>query len=344
MTQWSAEGLASRLGGFELGPVDLDLGEGHAVAVLGSSGAGKTTLLRTLAGFLPARAGRLLRDGRDVTDHAPERRGLGYVPQGLGLLPHRTVERNVSYPLEVRGRTDARSRARSLLDRFGLRALAGRRPAQLSGGELERVALARALAAEPELVLWDEPWQALDVEARHELALVFDELREADRVPVVVVTHDPALAFSVAGSFLVLRRGRVAFLGAPMALLERPVDRFTARFVGFENVYDRSSLCTASPDGLAAWLRARAGAEGVAFPRPRLPPEGGGGGRWEGIVHSARPTPDGVALAVATGGLSVAVLLPAPTPRSLPRPGDRLRFDIDEGRVRALGPDGSGPG
>ena len=120
MTSWTVAQLGARQETFELGPVDLDLGPGAVVAVLGRSGAGKTTLLRTLAGFLRARSGTIVRDGTDVTHAPPERRGLGYVPQGLGLLPHRTAQGNVSYPLEVRGRLDARARSLELLERFGL--------------------------------------------------------------------------------------------------------------------------------------------------------------------------------------------------------------------------------
>ncbi len=282
MTTWKVEGVESQLDGFHLGPVDLELGPGRAVAALGSSGAGKTTLLRTLAGFLPARSGRIVRDGVDITDWMPEERGLGYVPQGLGLFAHRTVERNVRFPLEVRGRRDARARTQELLERFHLTPLQHRYPARLSGGELQRVAIARALAAEPELIVWDEPWQALDVEARYELGQVLQELRETDRVPVLVVTHDPGLAFSLADRFLVLRRGRVAWQGDAGALLDHPFDGFSARFVGLENVFDRPELEARQATPFIAWLLERAGEEGVAFGRPLVagpPGRGAGVGR-----------------------------------------------------------------
>ena len=348
MTRWSVERLTSRLERFELGPVDLTLGPGEVVAVLGASGAGKTTLLRTLGGFVPASSGRIAREGIDLTGWPPERRGLGYVPQGLGLFRHRTVERNVSYPLEIRGRTDALRESRALLERFGLGPLARRYPASLSGGELERVALARALAAEPELVLWDEPWQALDVEARHELSLVFEELRSAARMPVVVVTHDPGLAFSVADRFLVLRDGRVTFQGAPGELLEHPTDPFTARFVGYENLFDRAALTAGVPGSLEAWLLARSGPAGIAFPRPLLPTDAERSGTWEGVVRSARPTPEGGAVAATVGSLSVALRLGTLPGARLPSLGDRVRFGVDETTVRPLGaPDAgvrSGPG
>jgi ABC-type Fe3+/spermidine/putrescine transport system ATPase subunit len=343
VTHWSVEGVTSRLERFELGPVDLALTPGRVVAVLGSSGAGKTTLLRTLAGFLPARSGRIRRDDEDLTDRPPERRGLGYVPQGLGLFPHRTVERNVSYPLDVRGRTDARARTRPLLERFGLTPLARRYPARLSGGELERVALARALAAEPDLVLWDEPWQALDVEARYELGRVFEELREVDRIPVVVVTHDPALAFSVADTFLVLRRGRTGFAGDPSVLLERPVDAFTARFVGYENVYDRPTLERGERGSLAAWLADRAGTGGVAFARPVVSAGPVPSGAWDGVVRSAHPTPEGLALTATVAPLSVALRVVPPLSAPLPSVGDPVRFGVEEKSLRPLATVDPGP-
>jgi ABC-type Fe3+/spermidine/putrescine transport system ATPase subunit len=338
VTSWTVEGVESRLDGFHLGPVDLTLAPGRVVAVLGRSGAGKTTLLRTLAGFLPARSGRILRDGIDLTDRPPEARGLGYVPQGLGLFAHRTVERNVSYPLEVRGRRNPVAQIRPLLDRFGLTSLARRYPARLSGGELERVALARALAAEPELVLWDEPWQALDVEARHDLGRVFEELRETERIPVVVVTHDPGLAFSVADTFLVLRAGKVGLQGDAATLLTDPSDPFTARFVGFENVYDHASLEAGRPGSLASWLSERAGPEGVAFPRPvTQSAEEGSAGSWEAVVRGAHPTPEGLALTVRVDSLTVAVRGSWPGTGPVPSIGHRVRFEVDEKSVHPLG-------
>jgi thiamine transport system ATP-binding protein len=338
MSVWTVEGAEATLDHFRLGPVDLEIAPGRVVAVLGSSGAGKTTFLRTLAGFLDLAAGRVLRDGRDVSGLAPERRGLGYVPQGLGLFPHRTVERNVSYALEVRGRTDARARSRELLGRFGLSRLAHRYPALLSGGEAQRVALARALAAEPELIVWDEPSQALDVEARHDLALVIQELKQDERVPVVFVTHDPGLAFATADEFLVLRDGRVQLRGDSGELLDRPPDAFAARFVGFDNVFDRAVLKAAAPGSLGAWLLDRAGPAGIAFPRlPVTPP----GGPWEGVVHGVRPTPEGMAVTVKVDDLWVELRLVPPTGGPMWAPGQRFRFALNEERLRSLGPPGA---
>ncbi|MGC2289795.1 MAG: ATP-binding cassette domain-containing protein, partial [Thermoplasmata archaeon] len=282
MSHWVVEGLETDLGAFHLGPVSLDLTPGSAVAVLGTSGAGKTTLLRTLAGFLRPKGGRVLRDGVDISRWLPEERCLGYVPQGLGLLPHRTVERNVRYPMELRGRRDAASRTRELLDRFHLAPLAHRYPSRLSGGEQQRVAIARALAADPGLIVWDEPWQALDVIARYELGLVLHGLREVDQIPMVIVTHDPSLAFSVADSFVVLASGRVREQCDAMTLLRAPVDPFAARFVGYEDVFDRATLAGGAPGSLRTWLRERSGPDGIAFGTPGVSAGPGGPAVWDG--------------------------------------------------------------
>jgi len=341
MSEWLVDAVETDLDAFHLGPVDLSLRSGQAVAVLGSSGAGKTTFLRTLAGFLPVRGGRLLRDGVDISDWLPEERSLGYVPQGLGLFPHRTVFGNVRYPMELRGRLDANARTDDLLARFHLTALQHRHPARLSGGEQQRVALARALAAEPEMIVWDEPWQALDVGARHELGLVLKDLRETERIPVVVVTHDPGLAFSLADSFLVLDHGRMRFSGGPTDLLEHPSDAFVARFVGYENVYDRASLEAGRERPFPAWLLSVAGPGGVALGNPEVVPTTGVPSTWEGTVRSARPNPEGLAIELAVDDLMVTARLPRPWPATLPAVGDRLRFNVGPTAVRRL-EDGAG--
>ncbi|MCI4324936.1 MAG: ATP-binding cassette domain-containing protein [Thermoplasmata archaeon] len=334
---WVVEGVESDLDQFHLGPVNLTLAPGNAVAVLGASGAGKTTLLRTIAGFLRLRKGRILRDGVDISALLPEERSLGYVPQGLGLFPHRTVEGNVRYPMEIRDRPGAKERTQELLDQFRLRPLAHRYPARLSGGEQQRVALARALAADPGLIIWDEPWQGLDVLARYELGLALHELRQSERVPMVVVTHDPTLAFSVADSFVVLRGGQVREQCDAATLLRAPADPFAARFVGFENVFDRDALSAGAPGSLRAYLLDRAGSEGVAFASPHLGPMPSDTGRWEGKVRSARPNPHGFTVELLADGLVIAVRIPPPMTPPLPALGESVRFDVEHATLQVLG-------
>ncbi|MCI4329663.1 MAG: ATP-binding cassette domain-containing protein [Thermoplasmata archaeon] len=335
--EWVVQGLEADLDHFHLGPVDLTLAPGNAVAVLGASGAGKTTLLRTLAGFLRLRRGQILRDGVDISGWLPEERNLGYVPQGLGLFPHRTVARNIRYPMEIRDRAGAEERTKELLEQFRLTPLANRYPSRLSGGEQQRVALARALAADPGLIVWDEPWQGLDVLARYELGLVLHELRQAERVPMVVVTHDPTLAFSIADSFLVLRTGQVREQCDAATLLRAPADPFAARFVGFENVFDPEALAKGPPGSLRAFLRERSGSEGVAFASPSLGPLPVGIVQWQGTVRSARPNPHGFTVEVLVDGLVISVRIPPPMAPPLPVLGDTVRFGIEPATVQPLG-------
>jgi ABC-type Fe3+/spermidine/putrescine transport system ATPase subunit len=337
---WTIEGLQTALDHFHLGPIDLTLTPGSAVAVLGTSGAGKTTLLRTLAGFLRVRGGRILRDGVDISSWLPEERRLGYVPQGLGLFPHRTVERNIRYPMELHPGPEVATRTQELLTQFHLEPLAKRYPARLSGGEQQRVAIARALAADPGLIVWDEPWQGLDVLARYELGLLLHELRETARIPMVVVTHDPSLAFSIADSFLVLDRGRVLEQCDAATLLAHPANPFAARFVGLENVFEPAALAAGAADSFRGWLRRHAGPLGVAFASPPLPPPSSATPLWDGTVRAARPSPHGLTVEVLADELLVTLVVPPPVKAPLPALGARLRFGVDSSALRPLEPRG----
>jgi putative spermidine/putrescine transport system ATP-binding protein len=336
MSHWVVDAIEAQLDSFHLGPVSLEVGPKQTVAVLGPSGAGKTTLLRTLAGFLPVERGHLFRSGEEISRWLPEERRLGYVPQGLGLFPHRTVARNVRYPMELREGTNAERKTAELLERFHLASLADRYPARLSGGELQRVALARALAAEPELILWDEPWQALDVLARHELGEILHDLQATEGIPVIVVTHDAALAFSIADSFVVLEGGRSRPPCDAATFLRTPTDAFVARFIGYENVFERAALEAISSSPLASWLREHAGAGGIAFSTREFSEEGATGLSWEGRVRSARPGPYGIAVELLSGELLISLRMPSSTSNPIPKLGQRLRFEIDPSSAHAL--------
>jgi ABC-type Fe3+/spermidine/putrescine transport system ATPase subunit len=335
----SVEGLLVRRGDFELGPVDLELASGAATAVLGPSGAGKTTLLRAIAGFLPLRAGRILRDGQRVDNEPPERRRFGFVPPNLGLFPDRTVRANVAYPLRLAGRTDTEERTRSWVERFGLGALAGRYPAQLSSGERQRVAMARALAAEPAALLWDEPLAALDVESREELLELLRELLDSIGTPLVLVTHDPAAAAALATTYVVLSGGRVRFSGAPAALATASLDRFTARFLGYDNLYSPVELEAARGQPLGSRLRSAAGADGVVVPSTAL--------RWTaragaaGVVAALRSTPGGWLLALREGPLTFRVRVEGAVPGV--RVGDAVDLAVDDRALRPLEEPVGGP-
>jgi osmoprotectant transport system ATP-binding protein len=211
----------------------------HAVAVLvGSSGCGKTTLLRMVNRMVDPSSGTVSIDGVDVRSMDPVklRRSIGYVLQAGGLLPHRTIADNVATVpvLEGRSRRQARQDALGLLERVGLdTALADRYPAQLSGGQQQRVGVARALAADPNILLMDEPFGAVDPIVRDQLQAEMRSLQAELGKTIVFVTHDIDEAFALGDEVLVLRKGaEIAQRGTPAEILATPADEFVASFVG----------------------------------------------------------------------------------------------------------------
>ncbi len=196
-------------------------------ALLGRSGAGKTTLLKALAGLLPAA-------GTPWAGLAPERRPVGYMPQGAALFPHLTALENAAYAL--RG-PDRFTRAQSLLDDLGIGALAARPAARLSGGEAQRVALARALGRGPELLLLDEPSAGLDGATRDAVMLALIETIDARGIPALAATHDPAVA-GLADWLVLLAGGGIIQQGTPRAVFDHPVSVAAAELLGFQNIWE----------------------------------------------------------------------------------------------------------
>lgn len=222
--------------------VSFALPAGQTLVLLGSSGSGKTTLLRMLNRLVEPDSGTVEVFGQDVRQARPEvlRRGIGYVIQQVGLLPHYTVAENVGVVPRLLGHDAARIKARTnaLLERLHLppARFAGQYPHQLSGGQQQRVGLARALAADPPLVLLDEPFGALDPITRAGIRREFRELDELRRKTVVLVTHDVQEAFELADQILLLDAGRVQQLGTPRELLFRPANDFVRRFFEAEKL------------------------------------------------------------------------------------------------------------
>ena len=227
----------------ELGSLQLDValeGDEAPMALIGPNGSGKTTLLRTIAGAHRPTSGRIVLADRVLFDSSlaidlpPERRRVGYVPQGYGLFPHLTVLDNVAFAwLSRRPRVARQARASAaleLLDRVGCGHLAARTPTHLSGGERQRVALARALMIDPSILLLDEPLAALDAPARRSLrAYLARHLREAGS-PSIVITHDVRDVRALGAEVCVLEGGRVVQRGSAEALAARPETPFVAEF------------------------------------------------------------------------------------------------------------------
>jgi osmoprotectant transport system ATP-binding protein len=245
--------------------LDLDAPSGQITVLVGPSGCGKTTSLRMINRMIEPTSGRIWLDDRDTAKVKPAqlRRGIGYVIQHAGLFPHRTVVDNVATVPVLTGtdRRTARRRAMELLDRVGLdAALAERYPAELSGGQQQRVGVARALAADPPVMLMDEPFSAVDPVVREQLQNEFLRLQGELGKTIVFVTHDIDEAIKLGDAVAVMRiGGRLAQLASPAELLSRPADAFVAGFVGRDRGYRALGFAEAGELPLTAEPVARIG-------------------------------------------------------------------------------------
>jgi len=205
------EGVTVRAGAFSLEGVSFEVAAGAYAVLMGKTGMGKTTLLEAICGLRPLDAGRIRVGGRDVTDLRPGDRGISYVPQDRALFSAMTVRENLAFAPSVHGWDPGETSARveELAALLGLEALLDRRPAGLSGGEAQRVALGRALAARPDTLLLDEPLTALDDETREGMFALLQSLRKAAPVTVVHVTHSREEARRLADKVYILREGAV---------------------------------------------------------------------------------------------------------------------------------------
>jgi iron(III) transport system ATP-binding protein len=221
--------------------VSLSIRSGELVAVLGPSGCGKTTLLLAIAGLLPVQSGTIAIGEREISRAgrtvAPEKRGVGWVPQEASLFPHLSVGDNIGFAVPRRGASSAAARARAeriaeLAHLVGLDDYTGRAPNQLSGGQAQRVALARALAPRPDLLLLDEPFAALDTQLRTGLRREVAELLRAQGTTSLLVTHDQEEALTLADRVAVLHDGKLAQFGTPEEIYQQPATDWVASFVG----------------------------------------------------------------------------------------------------------------
>ncbi len=217
-----------------LGAIDLTIASGELLVVLGPSGSGKTTLLRLIAGLESPTSGAVRIDGRDLTPVPPHRRDVAMVFQQAALYPHLSVFDNLAFGLRARGvpRNQVRSKVNTVAGLLGLDPLLGRRPGALSGGERQRVAIGRAIAREPRVLLFDEPFSSLDLPLRVALREEVVELQRRSGTTLVHVTHDQAEAMLMGDRVAILDRGRLLQCSPPRALYDHPAHRFVATFVG----------------------------------------------------------------------------------------------------------------
>src|SRR3954470_13144309 len=233
-----ARNVTKRYGEFAaLDDVSVAVRDGSLTALLRPSGGGKSTLLRVIAGLEEPDAGTVIIGEKEVTDHPPQRREVGFVFQHYAAFKHMTVADNVGFGLAVKKRPKDQiaARVQELLDLVGLSHLGKRYPNQLSGGQRQRMALARALAVEPQVLLLDEPFGALDARVREELRAWLRRLHDEVHVTTIFVTHDQEEALEVAEQIVVMNAGKVEQTGPPRELYDYPKSEFVMSFVGSVN-------------------------------------------------------------------------------------------------------------
>ena len=298
-----------------LAGADLGVADGSVIAVLGPSGSGKSTLLRAIAGLQGLDRGTVELDGTSLAGVPSHRRGIGLMFQDDALFPHRDVAANVGFGLRMQSaKSDViTARVTEMLALVGLAGKEHRSIGSLSGGERKRVALARALAPSPRVLLLDEPLGALDRPLHDRLVTELGALFREIGQTTVYVTHDVAEAFALGERVAVMRDGRVLQVSAPEQLWTNPSDAWVARFIGLANVEDRGSTAVVTrPEGVT--LRADPSGEAV-------------------IVSSRR---DGPLVTLRARYDSGTVIVSAHAGSDGPSPGDRVRVEIDPEAVTLI--------
>lgn len=248
----SARGLTLSFGTRKvLEGVSFDVYEGEFLSVLGPSGCGKTTLLRVLLGLQKPDGGQILKDGEEITNTPTAARGMGVVFQNYALFENMTVIGNVEYALRVRkenrgkeGRARVRREALAMLERLGLSEHKDKKPSALSGGQMQRTAIARTLLVKPDILLFDEPMSALDATTRVALREELVNLHRALGTTVIYVTHDQEEAFAMSDRIMVMREASVVQTGTPREILASPADGYVKEFVS-ENLAARAAALSA---------------------------------------------------------------------------------------------------
>ena len=237
----SVIGLSKRFGKTSvLENISFDVAEGEVLVLLGASGSGKTTILRIIAGLEMPYTGKVILHGKDVTELPARERGVGVIFQSYALFPKMTVEKNVGYGLRIRKRKrkEIRETVNELLKLVQLEEHRKKYPSQLSGGQQQRVAIARTLAYQPEVLLFDEPFGALDTQTRGHLRREIRALLKKVNVPAIFITHDQEEALELGDRVAVLNVGRIEQIGTPFEIYNTPATEYVATFLGAANVLD----------------------------------------------------------------------------------------------------------
>ena len=315
--------------------ISLDVADGEFIALVGPSGCGKSTLLRMIAGLERVTGGTILLDGRIINEVAPKDRDVAMVFQSYALYPHMTVRENMGFALRMAG--VARAAARVQIDRtadiLGLGPLLDRKPKELSGGQMQRVAMGRAIVRDPALFLFDEPLSNLDAALRTRVRGEIKALHARLQTTTIYVTHDQVEAMTLADRLVVMRDGHVEQIGTPLDLFDHPATTFVAGFIGtpamnlLEGVVEGTEIRLSS--GLFLPLPAGSLPPGLQGPiilgiRPGQLQRAETG--WPFVVTTVEPMGQETHVGGTIGGCEAAIALQG---RSFPKPGDVLTVAPD---------------
>ena len=303
--------------------VSMDIGQGEFFSLLGASGCGKTTLLRMLAGFESTSRGEIFIDGQAMSDVPPHHRPVNMVFQNYAIFPHLNVRDNIAYGLRrlrlARAKRD--ELVDEMLDLIKLPGYGSRKANELSGGQRQRIALARALILRPKVLLLDEPLGALDKQLREQMQLELRALQRQVGITFVFVTHDQHEALSMADRLAVFNEGRIAQIGTPQDIYDRPKTRFVADFVGSSNVLPPD--LTRALGGPAAWASLRAEAVQLSA-----------GSGLRGTVAAVRYLGAGSRVVLRLGEAEIAAYVPSGAP--VPDPGTEQGFVVDPAALHVM--------
>ncbi|WP_442112868.1 ABC transporter ATP-binding protein [Pseudomonas sp. NUPR-001] len=324
----SVQNLQKSYGGSPVfNDINCQIQRGEFVTLLGPSGCGKSTLLRCIAGLTSVDSGKILLDGNDLVPLSPQKRGIGMVFQSYALFPNMTVEQNVAFGLRMQkvNADDSRSRVREALHMVELQDFASRYPHQLSGGQCQRVALARSLVTRPRLLLLDEPLSALDARIRKHLR---DQIRQIQRelgLTTIFVTHDQEEALTLSDRIFLMNQGRIVQSGDAETLYTAPVDAFAAGFIGNYNLLDADSASRLLQRPVSGRLAIRPEAIALSL-----------SGELDGLVRSHSLLGNVIRYRVEARGVELLVDVLNRSSADLHPDGQRVSLSIDPTALREV--------
>ena len=320
--------------------VDLEINDGEFVVFVGPSGCGKSTLLRLIGGLEEASAGQILLDGRDVTGEPPAKRGLTMVFQSYALYPHMSVGENMGFSLKVSGapKSEVDEKVGEAARILKLEALLTRKPKELSGGQRQRVAIGRSIVRDPTAFLFDEPLSNLDAALRVEMRYEIAKLHQSLKSTMIYVTHDQVEAMTLANRIVVLDAGRIAQVGSPRELYERPVNRFVAQFIGSPKMNILACQTGGGtyqlPEGRGGPFSGENEAVELGIRPEHIAIESSGGGQCDGVVDVVEYLGADTYVIVDCGPAGrVTVRI---TGSSDLQPGDEVGLSFAEDKIRFL--------